>query len=341
MPDSARLKKLARAYMAAHPGTAYQQALDAISGDDPSRAENFLAGAPRAAAPGQLELAAMLGVTTPRDVRTNYARPDTDLNVPLGVTSDGTVVTINIDTVSQGRGGTGAHGVVSGITGSGATSLAFTIALALRARNSPGRLQVALIDPSHRIDAATADSVADVVLPTAAMAAEWVTEQIAARVNYLRSADARDINDLPDGELPRLLVIAVDEPKDVGDSTPPTSTWTVLQSICRVGRAVGIHLLLLCAYSSPRDLHKVDSNLCYRISLRQQDDALTCALLWVGPDDDLVQSVRTAPQGDAFLQTSYADQPATVQRFTMATGHDTLRKMIQAARSHVRVASGR
>lgn len=179
------------------------------------------------------------------------------------------------------------------------------------------------------------------MLPTAAMAAEWVTEQITARDNHLRAANARDIDDLPDGELPRLLIIAVDEPKDFADSPPPTSTQTALQSICATGRALGIHLLLLCAYSSPRDLREVNSSLGYRISLRQHDDALICALLGVGPDDDLVQTVRTAPQGGAFLVTSYADQLETVQRFTMATGHDTLRNMIQAARSHVRVASGR
>lgn len=320
-PRNNARKEAVRNLQRLNPGMSYKQAFRQASPDN------------GATAPHQPHLSTLLGVSSHHDIRARYSRPDTDLTVPLGLSDTGHVVSINIDTVSQGRGGTGAHGIVSGITGSGATMVAMAIALALRAQNSPAQFQAALIDPDGRVHP-DVDALVDITFrEDDDSAADWLAEQLSTREAVMRAANARDFYDLPVGALPRLLVVVADEPgRSLNFKRTPHPVSNALLRITRAGRQFGINLLLLCAYSSPEDLHEVIGHLGYRVSLGQVDDGLTHMLL----DDagvHLHRSVRHAPSGTAFLRTNYAQQDDGITRFAVAIADDALTHMVKEART--------
>ncbi len=322
-PRNNARKEAARNLQRLNPGMSYKQAFRQAA---PER------GAP---APHQPHLSTLLGVSSHRDIRAKYSRTEPDLTVPLGLSGTGHVVSVNIDTASQGRGGAGAHGIVSGTTGSGATGVAMAIALALRAQNSPTLLQAALIDPDARVPSDADDLVDTMFRADDGSAAAWLTEQLATRQAVLRSANARDFYDLPVDALARLLLVVADEPgRSVNYKRNPTAVSRAVRQITAVGRQLGINVLLLCAHSSPEDLHQAIGHMGFRVSLGQVDYDLTRMLLDDG-DASLHRSVRTAPSGTAFLRTNYAQQDNVITQFTAAVADDALTAMVTAARSPV------
>lgn len=319
-PHNNARKEAARTLQRLNPGMSYKQAFRQAA---PSRGATALR---------QPYLSTLLGVSSHHDIRAKYSRTEPDLTVPLGVSGKGHVISLNIDTASQGHGGTGAHGIVSGTAGSGTTMVAMGIALALRAHNSPALLQAALIDPDARVTP-NADALVDITFRADdESAAAWLTEQLSTRQAVLRSANARDFYDLPVGALPRLILVVADElTRSINDKRTPPPISHALQQITAAGRQLGINLLLLCAHSTPEDLHQVIGHMGYRVSLGQVDDGLTHMLL-DDNDADLHRSVRNAPSGTAFLRTNYAQQDNVITHFTTAIADDALTAMVKATR---------
>lgn len=320
-PRNNARKEAARNLQRLNPGMSYKQAFRQAG---PGRGASAL---------HHPHLSSLLGVSSHHDICAKYSRTEPDLTVPLGVSDTGHVVSLNIDTVSQGRGGTGVHGIVSGTTGSGATMVAMAIALALRGQNNPALLQAALIDPGARVSS-DADALVDSAFRADdGTAAAWLTEQLSTRQAVLRSANARDFYDLPVGALPRLVLVVADEAtRSINYKRTPTPVSHALRQITAVGRQLGINLLLLCAHSTPEDLHQAIGHMGYRLSLGQVDDGLTQMLL-DDNDADLHHSVRNAPSGTAFLRTNYAQQDNVITQFTAAVADDALTAMVMAARS--------
>ena len=236
-------------------------------------------------------LPSMLGITDTGDFDPEElwvaADDDTVLRMPLGF--DGSGQPLELDLKEAAQGGMGPHGLVVGATGSGKSELLRTLVTGLAATHSPELLSFVLVDFKG---GATFAGLAE--LPHAAGMITNLTDDLAL-VDRVRDAlvgeqqrrqrilrDAGNIDNIrdyqsyraagrtaPDGSplppLPYLLVI-VDEFGELLSSRPDFTELFV--QIGRVGRSLGMHLLLATQRLEEGRLRGLDANLSYRICLR-------------------------------------------------------------------------
>ena len=243
-------------------------------------------------------LAGLLGIGDPRDTDTAITwapRAARDrLRIPLGVNPDGRPV--DLDLKESAEGGMGPHGLIIGATGSGKSELLRTLVTALAVTHSSETLNLALIDfkggatfagmtglphtcaviTNLSDDLALVDRMAD------ALNGELLRRQelLHAAGNY---ASARDYEKArADGvvlePLPSLLVI-IDEFSELLSSRPEFIDLFV--AIGRLGRSLGIHLLLASQRLEEGRLRGLDSHLSYRIGLRTFSASESRAVLGV------------------------------------------------------------
>ncbi|WP_350279083.1 type VII secretion protein EccCa [Kribbella sp. HUAS MG21] len=209
-------------------------------------------------------------------------RPNRDrLRVRFGVTADGTPV--ELDLKESAQDGMGPHGLLIGATGSGKSELLRTLVLALAATHSSDSLNFALVDfkggtTFTKLDrlphtSAVITNLADELTLVDRMS-DAITGEIVRRQELLRRAGnyeslrayelARAAGaDLP--EVPTLLVIC-DEFSELLSAKPDFIDMFV--QIGRVGRALGVHLLLASQKLEEGRLRGLDAHLSYRIGLR-------------------------------------------------------------------------
>ncbi|GAA0603963.1 type VII secretion protein EccC [Kutzneria viridogrisea] len=246
------------------------------------RAAPVVSEAPMAANFG---LPGLLGIGDPRDLDTAITwRPRTArerLRLPLGVDPDGRPV--ELDLKESAEGGMGPHGLVIGATGSGKSELLRTLVIGLAATHSSETLNLALIDFKggatfagmtglpHTCAVITnlAEDLSLVDRMGDAIKGELVRRQelLRAAGNY---ASVRDYERARAGgaaldPLPSLLVI-IDEFSELLSSQPEFIDLFVM--IGRLGRSLGIHLLLASQRLEEGRLRGLDSHLSYRIGLR-------------------------------------------------------------------------
>ncbi len=243
-------------------------------------------------------LAGLLGIGDPRDTDTAVTwapRAARDrLRIPLGVNPEGRAV--ELDLKESAEGGMGPHGLIIGATGSGKSELLRTLVTALAVTHSSETLNLALIDfkggatfagmtglphtcaviTNLSDDLALVDRMAD------ALNGELLRRQelLHAAGNY---ASVRDYEKArADGvalePLPSLLVI-IDEFSELLSSRPEFIDLFV--AIGRLGRSLGIHLLLASQRLEEGRLRGLDSHLSYRIGLRTFSGAESRAVLGV------------------------------------------------------------
>ncbi|RSN53018.1 type VII secretion protein EccC [Amycolatopsis sp. WAC 04182] len=243
-------------------------------------------------------LARLLGIGDPRDTDTEVTwapRSARDrLRIPLGVNPEGRPV--ELDLKESAEGGMGPHGLVIGATGSGKSELLRTLVTALAVTHSSEKLNLALIDfkggatfagmtglphtcaviTNLSDDLALVDRMAD------ALNGELLRRQelLHAAGNYASVRDyekAREsgVNLRP---LPSLLVI-IDEFSELLSSRPEFIDLFV--AIGRLGRSLGIHLLLASQRLEEGRLRGLDSHLSYRIGLRTFSASESRAVLGV------------------------------------------------------------
>lgn len=243
-------------------------------------------------------LAGLLGIGDPRDTDTTMTwapRAARDrLRIPLGVNPDGRPV--ELDFKESAEGGMGPHGLVIGATGSGKSELLRTLVTALAVTHSSEKLNLALIDfkggatfagmtglphvcaviTNLSDDLTLVDRMAD------ALNGELLRRQelLHAAGNY---ASVRDYEKArADGvalqPLPSLLVI-IDEFSELLSSRPEFIDLFV--AIGRLGRSLGIHLLLASQRLEEGRLRGLDSHLSYRIGLRTFSASESRAVLGV------------------------------------------------------------
>ncbi|MGH2787372.1 MAG: type VII secretion protein EccCa [Actinomycetota bacterium] len=225
------------------------------------------------------------------------SRPGPDLfRVPIGVDPDaGPVI---LDLKESALGGMGPHGLIVGATGSGKSELLRTLVAALSATHPPEQLNFVLVDFKG---GATFAGLGE--LPHVAGSITNLSEDLALvdrmhdalygemqrRQELLRSAgDYASLKDYdgarsagaPLDALPSLLVI-VDEFSELLTSKPDFIDMFV--AIGRVGRSLGIHLLLASQRLDEGRLRGLESHLSYRIGLRTFSAADSRAVLGV-PD---------------------------------------------------------
>ncbi len=203
------------------------------------------------------------------------------LRVPIGTTVDGTQVELDIK--EPAANGMGPHGLCVGATGSGKSELLRTVALGMMARNSPEVLNLLLVDfkgGATFLDFASAPHVAAVITnladeaPLVARMRDALAGEMNRRQRLLRTAgnfvsaaayeDARQAGARLTA-LPTLFII-VDEFSELLSQHPDFADMFV--AIGRLGRSLGMHLLLASQRLDEGRLRGLDAHLSYRVCLK-------------------------------------------------------------------------
>ncbi|HWS36348.1 MAG TPA: type VII secretion protein EccCb, partial [Actinoplanes sp.] len=209
------------------------------------------------------------------------------LRAPIGTDGDGQSVVLDIKESAQG--GSGPHGLIVGATGSGKSELLRTLVTGLALTHSPELLSFVLVDFKggaafapltglpHVAGLITnlADDAAMIDRVLAALMGEQQRRQRmlrdAGNIDTVREYQSRRAAGATgeDGEsrepLPYLLIV-VDEFGELLSGRPDFTELFV--QIGRVGRSLGMHLLLATQRLEEGRLRGLDSHLSYRICLR-------------------------------------------------------------------------
>ncbi|WP_409474781.1 type VII secretion protein EccCa [Streptomyces sp. HC307] len=203
------------------------------------------------------------------------------LRVPVAVGADGQPVELDIKESAQG--GMGPHGMLIGATGSGKSELLRTLVLALALTNSSETLNFVLVDfkggatflgldslpHTSAVITNLADEVALVARMKDALQGELIRRQelLRAAGNYSSAleyekarAQGADLAPLPS------LFVVVDEFSELLAAHRDFMELFVM--IGRLGRSLGIHLLLASQRLDEGRMHQLESHLSYRIGLR-------------------------------------------------------------------------
>ncbi|HEX5594628.1 MAG TPA: type VII secretion protein EccCa [Micromonosporaceae bacterium] len=232
-----------------------------------------------------MELPDLLGVGDAAAVdprQTWRVRPHRErLRIPLGVGPDGSVV--DLDFKESAHEGMGPHGLIIGATGSGKSELLRTIVAALAVTHSSEELNFVLVDFKGGATFASLDvlphtsavitNLAD-ELPLVdrmrdALAGEMVRRQelLRAAGNYVSRYEYEQARAAGEqlAPMPSLLIIC-DEFSELLAAKPDFIDLFVM--IGRLGRSLGVHLLLASQRLEEGKLRGLDTHLSYRIGLR-------------------------------------------------------------------------
>jgi DNA segregation ATPase FtsK/SpoIIIE, S-DNA-T family len=254
------------------------------------------------------------------------------LEVPVGVGLAGEPLVLDLKEAAEG--GIGPHGLVVGATGSGKSELLRTIVAGLAATHPPGQLAFVLVDfkggaafaplaPLPQVAGLITNLQSDLSMVDRAMAAlqgELARRQrllhLAGNQPDLRAYTARRAADPRLEPLPYLLVV-VDEFGELLAVRP--EFLDLFTAIGRVGRSLGMHLLLASQRLDEGRLRGLDSHLRFRICLRTFSAAESTAVLGVPDAHHLPPAPGTAlikvdasppvPFTAALLSTERPDPP--------------------------------
>jgi S-DNA-T family DNA segregation ATPase FtsK/SpoIIIE len=208
------------------------------------------------------------------------------LHLPLGVDDDGVVVLL--DPREAARQGDGPHGLLVGATGSGKSELLRTLLTSAAQQNSPEQLTFLLVDFKGGAALSGLATLPHTVGLLTNLTADLhgverlcgaLRAELRRRQQILRSAGVDDLESYRPaaGEaVPRLLVV-VDEYAELIEQSP--DVLEVLTSLARLGRSLGIHLLLCSQRLDDGRLRGLEAHLRYRICLRTFTSAESVAAL--------------------------------------------------------------
>ncbi|WP_336086853.1 type VII secretion protein EccCa [Nocardia sp. SSK8] len=203
------------------------------------------------------------------------------LNVPFGLDAAGKPVRLDIK--ESGQQGMGPHGLCIGATGSGKSEVLRTLVVGQAVAHSPERLAFVLVDykggaafaglddlphttamvSNLADDAGLVDRLHDALLGEL-QRRQRVLQDAGSLPNVTEYNVRRDAGqDLP--PLPNLFVV-IDEFGEILSAKPDFIDLFV--QIGRIGRSVGVHLLLATQRLEEGRLRGLESHLSYRIGLR-------------------------------------------------------------------------
>jgi DNA segregation ATPase FtsK/SpoIIIE, S-DNA-T family len=230
-------------------------------------------------------LADLLDLGSPHDfdlAQTWASRPNRDrLRVPLGLGQDGRP--IELDLKESAQDGMGPHGLLVGATGSGKSELLRTLVLALAVTHSSEILNFVLVDFKGGATFTALDRLPHTSAVITNLSEELslvdrmhgaIQGELVRRQELLRQAgnyaSQRDYEraraaGVPLAPLPSLLII-VDEFSELLTARPDFIDMFV--QIGRLGRSLGIHLLLASQRLEEGRLRGLEAHLSYRIGLR-------------------------------------------------------------------------
>ncbi|MEV0133084.1 type VII secretion protein EccCa [Dactylosporangium sp. NPDC050688] len=244
------------------------------------------------------------------------------LRVTIGVAQDGSP--IEVDIKESALGGMGPHGMLIGATGSGKSELLRTLVLSMALCHSSESLNFILVDfkggatflnldqlpHTSAVITNLADEVALVARMQDALHGELIRRQellraagnFSSRLEY-EQARANGAGLAP---LPTLFVV-VDEFSELLSAHREFMDLFVM--IGRLGRSLGVHLLLASQRLDEGRVHQLETHLSYRISLRTFSAIESRSVLGV-PD---AYQLPTSP-GNGYLKSDVA----TLTRFKAA-----------------------
>lgn len=231
------------------------------------------------------------------------------LRVPFGVDGDGRPV--ELDLKESALSGMGPHGLVVGATGSGKSELLRTVVTGLAVGHPPEDLALVLVDWKGGATFAglaglphVAGALTDLEDDPAAVhrLAAALRGELKRREHVLRDAGLANIREhrqhrLAGGTLEALphLVVVVDEFTELLAQQPDLLELFV--AIGRLGRSLGVHLLLATQRLEEGRLGGLDSHLSYRVALRTFSAADSRAVISTADAFQL-----PAVPGSAYLQ---------------------------------------
>jgi DNA segregation ATPase FtsK/SpoIIIE, S-DNA-T family len=232
-----------------------------------------------------LGLTQLLGLGDPNQIDPSLTwrprAPRDRLRVPIGVGPAGEPVELDIKEAAQD--GMGPHGLVIGATGSGKSELLRTLVLGLAVTHSSETLNFVLVDfkggaTFSRLEdlphtSAVITNLAE-ELPLVDRMKDAIDGELNRRQELLRDAgnyaNLKDYekdreNGAPLKPLPSLFVV-VDEFSELLTAKPDFIDLFI--AIGRIGRSLGVHLLLASQRLEEGRLRGLDTYLSYRIGLR-------------------------------------------------------------------------
>jgi DNA segregation ATPase FtsK/SpoIIIE, S-DNA-T family len=254
--------------------------------------------------------------------------PGDRLRVPIGTSDDGTPVHLDIKEAAQQ--GMGPHGLCVGATGSGKSEFLRTLALGMIATHSPSELNLILVDfkggatflgldRANHVSAVItnlADEAHLVARMHDALAGEMTRRQEVLRAagNLANIAEHRRARALrPElAPLPDLLIV-VDEFSELLSRHPDFAELFV--AIGRLGRSLGMHLLLASQRLDEGRLRGLETHLSYRICLKTFSASESRAVLGVPdafhlPGAPGAAYLKTAAGELTRLQTAFVSGPS-------------------------------
>ena len=230
---------------------------------------------------------------------------------PIGVTEDGEAV--ELDLKESAQGGMGPHGLLIGATGSGKSELLRTLVMGLAATHSSEILNLVLVDfkggatflgmdrlpHTSAVITNLADELRLVDRMQDALNGEMIRRQELLRAVRLlvavRLREGPRRRGQPRRRCPTLLVI-VDEFSELLSSKPEFMDLFV--SIGRLGRSLGVHLLLASQRLDEGRIHRVEGHLSYRIALRTFSSMESRSVIGVASAYELPSAARQRlPEG--------------------------------------------
>ncbi|MGB0971246.1 MAG: type VII secretion protein EccCa, partial [Mycobacterium sp.] len=216
------------------------------------------------------------------------------LRVPIGVAEDG--ATVELDIKEAAAGGMGPHGLCVGATGSGKSEFLRTLILGMIAAHSSEALNLVLVDfkggatflglERARHVSAIITNLSDEAQLVGRMR-EALSGEVHRRQEMLRAAgNCSDIteyqrvraSDLSLMPMP-VLFIVVDEFSELLSQHPEFAELFV--AIGRLGRSLGMHLLLASQRLDEGRLRGLESHLSYRVCLKTFSASESRAVLGV------------------------------------------------------------
>ena len=289
------------------------------------------------------DLLGLLGVTGIEHLSPDTLWPGREgsrsrLLVPLGVTPDG--VPVRLDLKESAHGGSGPHGLCIGATGSGKSELLRTLIVALAATHSPDELNLVLVDfkggatfmgfENLPHTSAVITNLADEAVLVERMY-DAISGEMNRRQELLRqSGNFANVTDYTAARLggredlaplPALLIV-VDEFSELLSEHPDFADLFV--AVGRLGRSLGVHLLLASQRLEEGKLRGLDSHLSYRIGLKTFSAGESRQVLGVTdahhlPSQPGAGYLRTDADTLTRFQAAYASGPLQ-RRMTPSTG---------------------
>ena len=228
--------------------------------------------------------------------------------------------TVDLDLREAAVGGVGPHGLVVGATGSGKSELLRTLVLGLALTHSTDDLNLVLVDFKGgatfaglaglpHVSASITNLADDVTLVD--RMGDALLGELERRQQLLRDAGASSREEYaarhgPD-PLPSLVII-VDEFSELLGARP--EFIEVFVSIGRLGRSLGMHLLLATQRLEEGRLRGLESHLSYRLALRTFSAAESRAAIGVGDAHELPPRpgtglLRTGSEAPVRFQAHY------------------------------------